>query len=358
MRDAGRVPTTSLAPDRPGQLHIEPPSFSSGCCGGDPDAPPYCSGFSRVEGKLEPVPVRNVFVVLNPHGGNGRGARAWAVVRSVFEENGVKFELLETERPRHATEALQRKNLDGFDAVVVVGGDGTISESLRGMMLREDKRVIPFGLVPGGTGNSVVVTMEATDPRRAALNIVRGFVRRIDVGKVVTDEGTFYMLNIVGFGLASESNVTAENLRCCGRCRYDVAGLYNICLCKRRSTRLRIDGEDIERDVAFAMVQNNQHSGVEMRFAPYAKLDDGLFDLILFPHASVCRLLSAFDALKKGGRHIYFPECEYRRFRSLQVVSEHKSVVNIDGECNAFTPLSLDILPGALPVFFDPELAK
>lgn len=47
-------------------------------------------------------------------------------------------------------------------------------------------------------------------------------------------------------GLGADSNVTAENLRCCGPMRYDVGALWNVCLGKERHVRFVIDGEVLE----------------------------------------------------------------------------------------------------------------
>ena len=43
--------------------------------------------------------------------------------------------------------------LDRYDAIVAVGGDGTCHEVVNGLMQREDKRKLPLCFLPGGTGN-------------------------------------------------------------------------------------------------------------------------------------------------------------------------------------------------------------
>ncbi len=80
--------------------------------------------------------------MVNPFGGNGRGARALAYVTKTLEEAKVRPRrdrysrwhsacrvqiecvVLKTERAKHATDLVRERPLDGIDAVVVIGGDG------------------------------------------------------------------------------------------------------------------------------------------------------------------------------------------------------------------------------------------
>ena len=50
--------------------------------------------------------------------------------------------------------------IESYAAVVAVGGDGTIHEVINGLMRREDKKKVPIGLVPNGTGNDTCAGLE------------------------------------------------------------------------------------------------------------------------------------------------------------------------------------------------------
>ena len=55
----------------------------------------------------------------------------------------------------HAYEIVQNLDFDKFDAVVCVGGDGTIHEMANGMLMRRDKKKIPIAFIPNGSGNDL-----------------------------------------------------------------------------------------------------------------------------------------------------------------------------------------------------------
>lgn len=98
-------------------------------------------------------------------------------------------------------------------------------------------------------------------------------MRKIDLGKIsVSDGKVYYMCNLMGWGLGVDANITAENLRCCGPCRYDIGGIWNILKGLNRRAKVNIDGEILDDDFSCILVQNNQHGGSFLRFAPYAKI--------------------------------------------------------------------------------------
>lgn len=62
--------------------------------------------------------------------------------------------LLPTFYPAHARDYAYSLPFDGYDALCVVGGDGSIMEVVNGLLKRPDGRQLPVGLLPGGSGNS------------------------------------------------------------------------------------------------------------------------------------------------------------------------------------------------------------
>jgi len=337
---------------RAGRLRTKT-EYTAGCCGQTPLPARHVAPFLERDEKVEPRQVKSIFVILNPHSGNNRAAKVWEKVKPVFDEAGVKYEFLYTEYARHATKLANETNFDGHDALVVIGGDGTIHETLNGLLSRADGKKIPLGLLAGGTGNSVLVTMGATDPVRAAKAIVKGHVVNLDVGKCSWADRSVYAINMVGWGLPADANATAESCRCCGPMRYNFGGLWQILLAKQRDCVIEVDGVALKDKFCFAMVCNNQHAGSELRFAPHAKLNDGLLDLLLWKRASRCTVLSAFGHLQKCTHHS-LEIASFYRFKKVVFNTTTQDVVSIDGENCAHTPMTIEVCPGVLPVYYDP----
>jgi len=83
-------------------------------------------------------------IILNPTSGRGTA-------------RNIRFDLVLTERPEHAIELAKQAALDGFDVVVVAGGDGTANEVINGLMLAKQAGAdgVAMGVIAIGRGNDV-----------------------------------------------------------------------------------------------------------------------------------------------------------------------------------------------------------
>ena len=92
-------------------------------------------------------------IIYNPESGRKRN------VRPLIEKNLIKakipYEFFATERRMHAFQIAQELDLDKYDAIVCVGGDGTIHELANGLLFRKDKKKIPLAFIPNGSGNDL-----------------------------------------------------------------------------------------------------------------------------------------------------------------------------------------------------------
>ena len=80
----------------------------------------------------------------------------------VLEAANVAFETCVTARARHAVGLAHDIDLQRYGGLVVVGGDGIMNEVLEGLMGRDDWRramQLPLGIVPGGTGNGMAISI-------------------------------------------------------------------------------------------------------------------------------------------------------------------------------------------------------
>jgi diacylglycerol kinase (ATP) len=305
---------------------------------------------------------RRLLVVLNPHAGRGAAPAAWAAAEPILRGAGCASQVVETKRPGHARELLAALPQGTCDAVVVVGGDGSLHEAVNGLMSAGAPRP-PLGIIPAGTGNSLATDLNCVDAREAARAIVDGLTRPLDVMKVrlgpKVDGGagaeaspesarTVYAFNIVGWGLAADAGARAHWLRqragWLGSHRYAVANVLE--LLRRRVWRARLHlvtgggtEELLEGDLVMALACNTQHTGAGMRIAPRARVDDGLLDLIIVPKLSRARLLTLMGRIPSG-RHVAAPELRYRQVSSFELVAgnvdrapaKNSWRLNVDGE--------------------------
>jgi YegS/Rv2252/BmrU family lipid kinase len=274
----------------------------------------------------------------------------WQQVEPVFNKAGVGFDTLVTEHPGHAAEIAEELDLAQYHGLCLVGGDGTIHEVIGGLMRRGTEVHTPLGLLPGGTGNSVHQHLGYLEPDVAAQQIVNGHIAPLDLLRVRLNDETTYCANIVGWGAAVEINRTAERLRPLGSSRYSVAALWHIVRAQRRALRLVLDDEVIEDEFLLVMACNTKFTGKGMLIAPRAELGDGLIDVIYVRDASRRQMLQMFSKVFDGS-HCQLPFVEYRQVRSLAIESNRQDLLNLDGELRGRTPVSVDIVAGALRIF-------
>jgi diacylglycerol kinase (ATP) len=319
--------------------------------------------------------------VLNPHAGRGGASTAWAAAEPILRGAGCTLQVVEAKRPGQTRELLATLPRGACDAVVVVGGDGTLHEAINGLMAADAPRP-SLGLIPAGTGNSLATDLTCLDPLQAARAIVEGKMRPLDVMKVqisparndggagaaaAPESRTLYAFNIVGWGLAADAGARAHWLRrrapWLGPRRYAVANVLELMRRRVWPVRLRLlsgDGtEEILRGgLVMVLACNTQHTGAGMRIAPRARLDDGLLDLIIVPKLSRARLLTLMHRIPSG-RHLGAPELRYRQVSKFELVAEKAGDgpggenwrLNVDGEIlhEAQTPcLEVSVRSGAL----------
>ena len=113
-----------------------------------------------------------ILLVANPKSGVKSNKNILDLTISEFEKSNIEFTLIHTEYAGHAINLVKNCNFNEYTSVCAVGGDGTLNEVLNGMLTRDDQRKVPIGLIPGGTGNSFMKTMDLLDPLEAILKII------------------------------------------------------------------------------------------------------------------------------------------------------------------------------------------
>ncbi|XP_055727105.1 ceramide kinase-like protein isoform X1 [Salvelinus fontinalis] len=117
-------------------------------------------------------------------------------VAPLFQLADIKADVTITERKGHALSVLKESNLDGYDGVVVVGGDGSVAEVAHGLLLRAQmdagrdtdsmftpvRATLPLGLIPAGSTDVVACSVHGIrHPVTAAMHIIMGHHQEVDV---------------------------------------------------------------------------------------------------------------------------------------------------------------------------------
>ena len=154
------------------------------------------------------------FLIVNPHGGKKQGPIILNKIKPIFDSIGSELCIVETTFAGHAKELANQTDLNNYDALVAIGGDGTLLEVVNGMLTRDDRLKIPIGMIPGGSGNSYMHDLGLTDPIKATNAILCGQKRLVDTIRIDTNHVIQYAMNMIGWGLVADVGKMAENCRC------------------------------------------------------------------------------------------------------------------------------------------------
>jgi YegS/Rv2252/BmrU family lipid kinase len=292
-----------------------------------------------------------LLLVTNPCAGHGRGGRKLNEVEDVCRQFGLDVDMRLTERPGHATEIIEAEDLARYDGVVATGGDGTVFESVNGLFKNAAGPMVPFGVLPMGTGNSFSLDLglKRGEVREALELVARGTTRKVDVGHCRSGDRELYYLNILGLGFVSDVTATAAKLKLLGNVSYTLGVIYRTAFLGTSRLEMEIDGKAIERDATFLEISNSRYTA-DFLMAPDAKIDDGRLDVTLLGKISRRRLLRLFPTVFRG-EHVQYPEVETFTARSIKVASDQPKILAPDGELVGTTPAEITCLHRALDVF-------
>lgn len=301
--------------------------------------------------------------VVNPASAGGRTRERWPEIARAMRRAGVEFEERVTGAPGEATAAVRAALRAGAARIVAVGGDGTVNEVVNGFFDDGGAPLGPdavLGIVPRGTGADLRRTLAIpTGVEEAVALLARGASRRIDVGRVEwgppgAGVAPRMFLNIADCGVGGEVVARVNRSRRKGRGGTPVFLYHSLAvLLGYRATRLRIeaDGAVVEERVRSLVVANGRCFGGGMRIAPDARVDDGLFDVVVIGDLTRAAAVRGVPALYRG-RHVGRPGVRVLRARSVEVVplEEPAPLFDLDGEQVGAAPARITCLPGALRV--------
>jgi len=286
-------------------------------------------------------------LIVNPHSGAGRGPAVRDAVLSRFKSAGARVDIHETRHAGHAEELANRVDLGGYDGLCAIGGDGTMHELVNGLLGRTDGMKAPIGLIAGGTGNSLMRDLECLDPGQAVKRILSGNRRGLDIARVEAASESFYSFNIVGWGLPTAVKKTSMRLGWLRGQQYNVATVIEVLKNTRRRARISIDGRAVDGEYEFLLGCNTVHTGMGMKIAPRARIDDGLIDLVIARHAGRLKTLSLFPKIFNGS-HVDDPIVEYHQARAFTIEPDTDDMLNVDGELKGRSPVRVTMMPGAV----------
>lgn len=293
------------------------------------------TGSTGAEGTLFAGPYRKALVIANPVSGRGLGAKAARELELGLVERGTAAELFLTGARGDAFTRLRCLDQE-TDLVVAVGGDGTLREVLEGLVDPE----LPVALLPFGTANVLAGALGLPRDVHLALEIIaRGNVTPLDVAHV--NGKLSFLVTGVGIDAMAVRDVERRRKGAITKWTYFEAVARTLPRYKPPHLTVELDGEKLDHEVGFVLVSNTINYGGVMNLAADTKLDDGLFEVYLFPKGT---RLELFGALVRGlVSHLPGGKIRMERARRVRITSETPVPYQIDGDLGGETPVEIEV---------------
>ncbi|KAI8388563.1 ATP-NAD kinase-like domain-containing protein [Radiomyces spectabilis] len=347
-------------------------------------------------------PEKRLKVIVNPAGGQGKAKDIFEFgVKPVFEAANCEMDIQYTEHQGHALQIAKDLDINRYDAIVTVSGDGIIHEVINGFLQRPDARQaiknVPLGLIPGGTSNSLSICLldyvRGYDPVYSALQVIKGQNLALDLCSVTYADHRYFSFLSQNHGITAYADLATEHLRWMGDTR-NIIGLMQqifarqsypveVALQIEESNKERIkskyrdalvhpvrpplnelDGpvvdtipplsepvpEDwtvINDDLVFFLTSKVPSVARDMLTHPCALPNDGLIDaLFVRGHPSIAKQMEIFKKIEHG-QHIDSPLVEYYKVKAFRFTPKapagKKAYTVIDGENAPNQPFQVQV---------------
>ncbi len=312
----------------------------------------------RSDSNAEPekLPVRSVpsaeksmMLIINPVAGKGAIMRSLADITGIFMDAGYRVSFYPTRGRGDAAEYVKAYGRD-FDMICCSGGDGTLNETVSGMI--EAGLDIPIGYMPSGSTNDFADFHGIScDAVKTAKKIVSGKEHRTDVGRL----GDKLFINAADFGAFTWlPYTTPQRLKNkLGFYAYVLDGIKDLAKLQSEHLRVTINGQTREGEYIFGVVASSSAlAGALDFFGQKVVSDDGLFEVLLIRRPdSPAELQATIAALRE--QNLNNELISFCRTDRVEIECMKKLAWALDGEkCVGGSRHALEMLPRRVRIVY------
>lgn len=279
--------------------------------------------------------VKKLLLIVNPRAGKSKSLAPLYEAIARLSAGGYLVHVRETAAPGDATR-FARDIGPLFDTVACYGGDGTLNETISGLMQLAHKPLL--GYLPAGSTNDFAATLHIPAvPYMAAEIITQGTPMALDVGR----HNNRYFSYVASFGAFTKASYSApqEVKNALGHFAYILEGIKSLDSLRPYHCRITADEETIEGDFIFGSVCNSTSLAGLVKLDPNrVRMDDGVFELVLLrmPRTllDLTNLLVALNQMQYDDPGIFF-----RHASRVTVETADDIPWSLDGEYAPSSPV-------------------
>ncbi len=293
--------------------------------------------------------MKTLAIIYNPESGKGLFKKALPTVVKRLEAQGFTCNIQPTEYAGHASELYRKANEDGFDRVLISGGDGTMHEVVQTASTLSHPT--PLVYCPSGTACDLARTLGIPKNPYKALDLMHDKnLVRMDLGQ--TQSRAFVYVSAVGHYVDISYKADQKLKRIFGFFAYILVGVKSFFKVSRIPARITVDDQEITGRFSLILVLNSRYVA-NFDVVRNPKLDDGKFNVIAFPYKPFINNLFFLAAFVLRIKRI--PGVHYLQGSSIQVETNNQQVWTQDGEKGDRGNQVIHILPRQLPIYIHPK---
>ncbi len=291
--------------------------------------------------------MKKLLLMANIHSGKGIIEEQLAALINYYNKANYEVTVYISQYKGHIKEIARKRGKD-FDAVVCCGGDGTLNETVNGIMRIKERPVL--GYIPCGSTNdfatSLGIPINIEDSYKKAID---GKLFNLDIGRINDN----YFTYVAGFGLFTNvSYETPQNIKnVLGYQAYLLEGIRQLTNIKSYELEIEYDQGTIKDNIMIGLVSNsNSIAGMKTIFKNYADLNDGLFEVLLVKTPKNINLLKSIIASiveKDFDKELFYSF----KTSHLSIKGSEEISWTIDGEyCGTYDKADINVINKAIKI--------
>ena len=284
--------------------------------------------------------MKYIFVV-NEGAGRGKCQKILPNIEKACQKRNIEFEIRYITKEKSGAD-IAAEYKDQENVIYVVGGDGTLTITLQGIIGTKNK----LGIIPAGSGNDTYRSIKNMPSKETP----------IDVGKI----NDTYFINVACTGIDAEIGNNMDKLRNTiipTSQLYNASIVYTFVKFKHKKMKLKTSIKNIEEKYTILSICNGSYYGGGFKIAPKSKLEDGMLDIYYAEEMPKLKMIPLILKLKKG-KHEGRRKVHKFRTNHVEIQFEEEIIFNVDGEKLINSKFVIDVIPKAITLFNDNEFLE
>ena len=275
--------------------------------------------------------------IINPISGTGKQKGIEKFITKHLENS----EIIHTQKAGDATRISREAANENIDAIIAVGGDGTVNECLKGLVNTNTA----LGVIPCGSGNGFAYHIGMKRSVEEAIKQLKNAkIETIDSCSANSNP----FVNVAGIGFDAHVSQLFAKLKKRGFFNY-VKLIVKELNYKAQEYNITYDG--IERKVSAYMISfaNSSQYGNDVKISPMADIQDGLLDFVIVKKFPKWKMPFFLLQIATGKVHLS-KHVEIIQAKKMEITTNN-TLLHLDGEpYKASNPVIINLLENSLKI--------